>query len=570
MNSSDIRKRFLDFFEKRGHTIVPSSSLVPQNDPSVLFTTAGMQQFKPYYIGKADAMKDFKSLNTASVQKCIRTSDIDEVGDESHLTFFEMLGNFSFGGYFKEEAVQYAHEFVTKEMGLTIDYVSVFGGEGEVPPDEESEKIWNEIDPSITVKKFGRADNFWGPTGEEGPCGPTSEIYVDGIEIWNLVFNQYYQHPDKRLELLPTPGVDTGMGLERLALVSQFPKQIGKKTIFDTDLFSSVMHSIIKVVGDKPIPKIRLIADHLRASVFVLADGVRPSNTERGYVLRRLIRRAMLAHYRYIGAGLDPMFFKSTVDEIIRVYGAVKNYSYLKEQNKEFEQVLSAEAGQFAQTLEQGLKKFEKGERNPFVLFSTYGFPLEMTVELVKEHGGTVDEDVFKEKMQAHQEISRGGAEQKFKGGLGGHSDTEIKYHTATHLLNAALREILGTHIKQRGSNITTERLRFDFAHPQKLTDEEKKKVEDLVNQKIREDLRVVRREMPRDEAEQLGAEMEFGAKYPDVVSVYSIEDKRGNVFSREFCGGPHVGRIGTLGHFTITKEESVAAGVRRIKAVLK
>lgn len=536
MDSQEIRKRFLTFFEKKGHKIVPSSSLVPENDPSVLFTTAGMQQFKPYYIGKKDPNTDFHSLSTASVQKCVRTSDIEEVGDESHLTFFEMLGNFSFGGYFKKEAIEYAYEFVVKEMGLTIDYVSVFGGEGIVPADTESEEIWKSIDPNIVVKKFGRADNFWGPTGEEGPCGPTTEIYVNGIEIWNIVFNEFYQTPDKQLTPLVTKGIDTGMGLERLVMVSQ-----KVSTIFETDLFAPIMS----------VAQSRMSADHVRTAVFMINDGVRPSNSERGYVLRRLLRRAHL-HSR-------------NVDSVARSVMEHPSYSSIYSFDTEITlKVIEEEISKFKETLEQGTKYFEK-DPDPFALFTTYGFPLELTKELAEKKGIKIDEKEFAKRFEEHQKLSRAGMEQKFKGGLAGHSEMEIKYHTATHLLHQALRDVLGDSVQQKGSNITPERLRFDFAFPRKLTDEEKGRVEEIVNSKIKEALPVEQKVMSKDEAERTGALHFFGEKYPDQVSVYFIGD-----YSKEFCGGPHVKNTSLLGHFKIDKEEAVSAGVRRIKATLQ
>lgn len=561
MNSADIRKKFLEFFKERGHVIVPPTSLVPDNDSSVLFTTAGMQQFKPYYIGKADAMNDFGALNTTSVQKCVRTSDIDAVGDESHLTFFEMLGNFSFGGYFKEKAIQDAYDFITKEMGLKIDYVTVFEGEKGVPADEESEALWKNIDGSLRVEKHGRADNFWGPTGEEGPCGPTTEIYVDGLEVWNIVFNQYYQEKDRTLRPLEIQGIDTGMGLERLALVSQFPKQIGEKSIFDTDLFVPILAVIPK--GDMRIR--RIVADHIRTAVFMIADGVTPSNTERGYVLRRIIRRAV-RHANTLGLHVAQLA-EIVSDTYKDMYPEVGEAEHIVS-------VLTNEEEKFRKTLSRGLKEFEKmsqdripGEK-AFDLYQTYGFPVEMTEELARERGTTVDREGFEKELAHHQERSRSGAEQKFKGGLAGHSDVEIHYHTATHLLNAALKHVLGDSVKQKGSNITTERLRFDFSYPEKLTDEQKKQVEVFVNEQITAGLPVIRKEMPKAEAEALGAEMEFGGKYPDIVSVYFIGTPE-SALSREFCGGPHVENTSVLGHFKIIKEESVAAGVRRIKATL-
>ena len=538
MNSSEIREKFLKFFENKGHKRAASSSLVPEGDSSVLFTTAGMQQFKPYYLGVKDAMKDFGSLNTTSVQKCVRTSDIEEVGDERHLTFFEMLGNFSFGGYWKEEAIKYAHEFVTKEMGLKIDFVTVFEGEPGVPADEESEKIWKSIDENIVVKRFGRADNFWGPTGEEGPCGPTTEIYVDGIEIWNLVFNEYYQKKDKTLEPLRVKGIDTGMGLERLAMVSQ-----RVETVFDTDLFVP----ILKVGGG------RVVADHVRTAVFMLADGVRPSNTERGYILRRLIRRAYFKNKE-----LEPV-----IDAVFATYNGIYDF------DPKTKELMVEETTKFEKTLSDGLKQLEKG-LDPFILFTTYGFPFELTKELALEKGITVDEEDFKKKFQEHKELSRLGANEKFKGGLAGHSEMEVKYHTATHLLHQALHDVLGDEVAQKGSNITPERLRFDFSFSRKMTDEEKRRVEEIVNEKISQALPMQKVVMPKSEAEKTGARSFFGEKYPDEVSVYYIGESLEEAYSKEFCGGPHVENISVLGKFKILKEESISTGTRRIKAVLE
>jgi alanyl-tRNA synthetase len=559
MNSEQIRQKFLDFYKERGHTVVPSSSLVPENDPSVLFTTAGMQQFKPYYIGKRDPVVDFGSLSVTSVQKCVRTSDIEEVGDERHLTFFEMLGNFSFGGYFKEKAIQDAYDFVSGVMGLKIDYVTVFEGEEGVPADEESEKIWKSIDPKIDVRRFSRADNFWGPTGEEGPCGPTTEIYVDGIEIWNIVFNEFYQEKDKMLKPLPTKGIDTGMGLERLALVSQFPGEAGNKTVFDTDLFSPLISKIPLDTKSQ-----RIIADHMRTATFMIADGVEPSNTERGYILRRILRRAIVKNKNNL---LD---LSSLAHVVAENYG--NSYPEVKDTDK-IKKVIKEEENKFEKTLKEGMKVFESGEADAFNLFTTYGFPLELTLELANEKGIEVDVDEFNRKMQEHQEISKAGMENKFKGGLGGHSEMEVKYHTATHLLHQALRDVLGSHVEQKGSNITPERLRFDFSHPQKMTDEEKKKVEHIVNEKISQNLSVNRVTLPKAEAERSGALHFFGDKYGDEVSVYYIGDSLNAAYSKEFCGGPHVSNTGELASeteaFKIIKEEAVSQGTRRIKAVL-
>lgn len=568
MNSGEIRQKFLDFFENRGHKIVPSSSLIPKDDPSVLFTTAGMQQFKPYFVGQADPVKDFGSKNTVSVQKCIRTSDIDEVGDDKHLTFFEMLGNFSFGEYFKREAIQYAHGFITKELELKIDYVTVFAGDGEVPKDEQSETVWREL--GIKDVRYGsRADNFWGPTGDQGPCGPTTEIYINGIEIWNIVFNEYYCRSDGALEKLKTPGVDTGMGLERLAAVLQ-----KKKNIFETDLFERLMRQIPS--GDERAR--RIVADHIKAAVFIIADGVKPSNTDRGYVLRRLIRRAV-RYGRQIG--MTKADLADLVDVVARIYQT--SYSGILENSRVLESELGKEIEKFEKTLDRGLREFEKIAKakisgaDAFRLFSSYGFPIELTEELAAERGLKVDRKGFEEEFKEHQKISKTSVAGKFAGGLADHEPQTIKHHSAHHLLLAALKEVLGPHtkdfgmgIKQRGSHINSERLRMDFTFERKLTPEELKKVEDLVNQKIEEGLEVIRKEMPREEAVKIGAEMEFGAKYPETVSVYFIQDKAGNVFSKEFCGGPHVKNTSELGHFKIFKEEAVSAGVRRIKAKLE
>lgn len=541
MNSAEIRKRFLSFFESKGHKVVPSSSLVT-DDPSVLFTTAGMQQFKPYYTGAKNPQEDFKTLSTTSSQKCVRTSDIDEVGDDTHLTFFEMLGNFSFGGYWKEEAIEYAHEFVTKELGLTIDYVSIFKDDTtEIPADEESRAIWQSLDPNLTIKEHNAKDNFWGPTGTEGPCGPTTEIYINGVEIWNIVFNEYYKTAEGKYEPLQTKGIDTGMGLERLLV------QVQKvKNVYETDLFAPILEA----------SNSRVVADHIRTAVFMIQDGVEPSNTERGYVLRRLIRRSFVHN--------------KDLESVARAVINNQSYKgiYAFDENRILS-VLHTETEKFKETLDQGLKYFEKNP-DPFVLFTTYGFPFELTKELAQRSGIEIDEKDFHKRFEEHQTLSRAGVEQKFKGGLAGHSEMEIKYHTATHLLHQALHDVLGDGVGQKGSNITPERLRFDFSFPRKMTDEEKKRVEEIVNEKIKEALTVNKTIMPKAEAEKTGARHFFGEKYPDEVSVYYIGDSLGSAYSKEFCGGPHVKNTSELGHFRIQKEEAVSAGVRRIKAVLE
>ncbi len=557
MTSEELRLKFLKFFESKGHKIVSSSSLVPQNDPSVLFTTAGMQQFKAYYTNPAEAMKDFGSLSVATVQKCIRTSDIDEVGDATHLSFFEMLGNFSFGGYGKKEAIEYAHEFITKELGLSISYVTIYEGNENVPKDEESRSIWQQIG-ILDIREEG-SDVFWGPTGDEGPCGPTTEIYCktyDGkdVEIWNVVFNEYYANGSRdkldkgeaQLKKLDILGIDTGMGFERLLTVMN-----NKQNVYETDLFQN------EITREE-----RIVADHIKAALFITTDGILPSNGGAGYILRRLIRRAV-------------RFSQKSLSDYIERYKQIYNSTYQLDDKGEIQK----EETRFRETLEKGVKEFEKGI-DPFILATTYGFPIELTLELAKEQGRTIDKDDFNKKMNEHQDLSRTSASGMFKGGLANHEEKTIRLHTAHHLLLAALQNVLGKEVKQRGSNINEERLRIDFLCDRKLTDEEKNKIENWVNEKIQKGLKVVRKEMKKEDAEKLGAEMEFGTKYPDMVSVYLIQDELGDIISKEFCGGPHVKNTAELyfssraeardrGPFKIQKEEAVSRGVRRIKAVL-
>lgn len=533
MTSNDIRQKFLKYFESKGHTIAPSSSVVPEGDSSVLFTTAGMQQFKPYYLGEKSPFGD----KVVSVQKCIRTSDIEEVGDDTHLTFFEMLGNFAFNNAVsKREAITYAYEFITSEMGLTIDYVTVFGGDEITPKDEESEKIWRSIDSNLRIKEEGREDVFWGPTGDEGPCGPTTEIYVGGVEIWNVVFNEYYKDKEGNFKKLDNFGIDTGMGLERLLVQVQ-----KKKNVYETDLFFG-----------ETTKEERIVADHVKASLVLISDGVIPSNTGQGYILRRLIRRAA----RFSKEPLSIM-----IEKMKELYSGIYDLDDRGE--------IAKEENKFRETLSNGLKEFEKGT-DPFILATTYGFPIELTEELAKEKGHSIDLPDFRKKMSDHQKLSQTSSAGMFKGGLANHNEATVKLHTAHHLLLAALQEVLGKSVKQRGSNITDERLRIDFSFDRKMTDEEKKKVEDIVNDAIARDLQVVRKEMSKADAEQLGAQMEFGAKYGDIVSVYLIGDEKGEAFSKEFCGGPHMEHTGALGKFKIQKEEASSQGVRRIKAILE
>ena len=617
MTSKKLRQGFLNFFEKKGHKIVLSSSLIPA-DPSVLFTTAGMQQFKEYFLGKdynpptvlpRGAPSPY-GKRVASCQKCFRTSDIEEVGNIKHLTFLEMLGNFSFGDYFKEGAIELANELLNSKFKIQNSklWITYFKGDKEVPPDVESKEIWQNLGiPKERIYGFGREENFWGPTGEEGPCGPTTEIHYDltgkpckkgskcipncdcgrFVELWNLVFNEYYQdynppstlysqpaHPKKEKKLTPLKqkGVDTGMGLERLAMVVQ-----QKSSVYETDLFEPIIkeiHEQKKYTGPTCVNlrSERIIADHIKGAVFLISEGIFPSNIEKGYVLRRILRRAI--RYGKL-LNLPKNFSIPLAQKVIEIYKDI--YPEVKSKEADILTVIQNEEEKFKKTLEQGLKEFEKAVSkvksqkssvikgiDAFHLFDTYGFPLELTEELAKEKKLKVDKKGFEEAFKKHREISRAGVEKKF-GGIGREATYQAtKLHTATHLLHAALREILGKHVKQMGSDITPQRLRFDFSHPQKMAPDEIKRVEDLVNQKIKEDLEVKKTEMSYQEAMKSGALAFFKEKYPDIVNVYLI----GN-FSKEICAGPHVNRTSELGQFKIIKEESSGSGIRRIRAIL-
>jgi len=578
MDSNEIRSRFLKFFEKRGHKIIPSASLIPENDPSVLFNTAGMQPLVPYLLGEAHPM----GRRIVDIQKCVRTGDLDDIGDKRHLSFFEMMGNWSLGDYFKDEAIKWSYEFLTgKVEGLGLNpeylYITIFEGDENAPLDTESEKIWQSLGiPANRIYSLPASDNWWSP-GDNGPCGPCSEMFYDVtgsvgdlnkeqfieavkkesvIEVWNDVFMEYEKKDGKVIGKLKQRNVDTGAGLDRMTAVMQ-----GKTTPYDTDLFEGIIDFIkskTKVFDEK---NSRIIADHLRAALFLVSDGAIPSNKDRGYVLRRLLRRASTRSQQI---GLDTSHLIEILNKYVKKYK--DNYENISDV-KNIE-IIKEELDKFNHTLVAGLKEFEKGE-DPFILATTYGFPIELTLELAKEKGRNIDMDDFNKKMSEHQKLSQTASAGMFKGGLANHNEKTIKLHTAHHLLLAALQAVVNPTIKQRGSNITEERLRIDFLCDHKLTDEEKKKVEDWVNDKINQGLNVIRREMPLTEAEKLGAEMEFGAKYPDTVSIYFIEDKNGNAISKEFCGGPHVENISLLGSFKIQKEEAVASGIRRIKAIL-
>lgn len=592
MTHQEIRQKFLDFFKQKGHTIVVSSSLLP-DDPSVLFTTAGMQQFKKYYTGEADPMADFKSLNTVSIQKCIRTSDIDEVGDNTHHTFLEMLGNFSFGGYFKKEAITWAHEFITKELHLPISYVTVFEGldSAGVPKDEESKEIWRSLGVNDVREELW--DVFWGPTGNSGPCGPTTEIYCrnaqgEDVEIWNIVFNEFFCEGSRdellagtaKLKPLPKKGIDTGMGLERLAMISQ-----GKSSNYDTDLFKSIIALMPTRMEER---EKRISADHARAITFIIADGVRPSNKDRGYVLRRLIRRLIVHTYNIgsIGSFRGDDIVGVSPDELIGE--VVKQYQNIhgKLDLKIILQVFDDEWSKFQKTAGNGLRELSKIESvnatTAFKLYESFGLPYEIIKDVGKDKAAELTREAFDLEFKKHQEISRAGLEKKFgghgllldTGELKAASEEELKkvtrLHTATHMLQQALRMVLGEQVHQAGSDITVERTRFDFTFDRKLTLEEIKKVEDIVNEKIAEDLPMQKIVLPKAEAEKTGALYFFKEKYPDPVNVYFVGKTLETAFSKEFCGGPHVEHTGTIGKFKIIKEEAVGAGVRRIRATVE
>ena len=584
MKAIEIRNKYLNFFKKHGHAVIPSASLIPENDPSVLFTTAGMQPLVPYLLGE----KHPSGTRLTDYQKCLRTNDIEEVGDNRHLTYFEMLGNWSLGDYFKEESIQMSFDFLTKELQIPVEKLSVtvFEGDEDCSRDEVAAECWKKagiLDGHIYY--YGKDDNWW-IAGEEGPCGPDTEMFYDTgkpacgpdcqpscdcgkyVEIWNNVFMEYFKSKDGKYSKLAQRNVDTGLGLERMTMLLQ-----GKETPFDTELFKPVMDKLSELQKVDNIESRRIIAEHLRSSMMVISDGGRPSNVDRGYILRRLIRR-MVRHMNKLQINLEEI---STLIDI-NVENLKEMYPDLAKNQELIKNVIIEEKNKFVKTLAHGEKEFEK-EMNKakeqgktkidgkvvFKLYDTYGFPPEVTSELAQENNMTVDMKEFDELFKAHQEKSRMGSEQKFKGGLAEQNDTTIAYHTATHLLNAALKVVLGPETHQRGSNITVDRMRFDFNCDHKMTDEEKKQTEDLVNKWIQDAIPVTVEEMKKDEAVKSGAECMFIEKYPDVVTVYTI----GNV-SKELCGGPHVKNTSELGKFKIKKEEASSAGVRRIKAILE
>ena len=578
MNLKDL---YINFFVSKGHKQIPSAPVVPENDPSVLFNTAGMQPLVPYLMGQEHPY----GTRLCDYQKCIRTNDLDNIGDTYHHTFFEMLGNWSLGDYFKDEAIEWSFEFLTKVLNIPVEKlaVTVFAGNDKIPFDSVSHDKWLSL--GIPEERIARTkdDNFW-IAGETGPCGPDTEMFYfrssDSIpetfdpederwvEIWNDVFMQYYKDENGNISELPKKNVDTGMGLERVVAVLEG---------VDDNYKSSVWSDVIKEIEDISNlsyegneKSMRIIADHIRTSVFISADnsGIKPSNVGQGYILRRLIRRA-IRHAKKLNIDINSNWEERIALKIISKYE--NYYSELKDNKDTVIEVLKNEKIKFNRTLEKGLREFEKVATKDidgltaFHLFDTYGFPIELTVELASERGIKVDIDGFKENFKAHQELSRTASQGQFKGGLGGHSEKETKYHTATHLLNAALKVVVNKDVHQKGSNITEERMRFDFSCDHKLSDEEKQKTEDLVNKWISEGHEVIVEEMKKEDAVKSGAECMFIEKYPDIVTVYSIGD-----FSKELCGGPHVKNTNELGTFKIVKEEASSAGVRRIKAILE
>ena len=588
MKNINLKDTYLKFFESKGHKVIPSAPIIPENDPTCLFNTAGMQPLVPYLKGEPHP----EGTRLTDVQKCFRTNDLDSIGDTTHHTFFEMLGNWSLGDYFKEEAISWSFEFLTKHLNIPVERlaVTVFKGNDIVPADTESAEIWKKNGMKEDRIAFLGEDNNWWPNMElTGPCGPDTEIFYwrsdeeipekfdpdneNWVEIWNNVFMQYNHEPDGTFKPLKNKNVDTGLGVERVTAILE-----GYTDNYKSSVWRDIIEKIEEISGlkydEQNSKAMRIIADHIRAVVMIAGDdaGIKPSNTDQGYILRRLIRR-IIRYAKKLNIDINSNWEQELAEIIIEKYS--KYYSELERNKEVILQVLKDEKIKFSRTLEKGLKEFEKAikliegtEINKdiaFKLYDTYGFPIELTEELAKEQGLTVDTEGFKQKFAEHQEKSREGANQKFKGGLASTGEMETKYHTATHLLNAALKKVLGPHVHQKGSNITAERMRFDFSHSSKMTDEEKQKTEDLVNEYIKMAIPVEKLEMKKEDAIAQGAEAMFLDKYGDIVSVYKIGD-----ISMELCGGPHVHNTSELGHFKIKKEEASSAGVRRIKAILE
>ncbi len=588
MAKLDLKDTYLKFFEEKGHKIIPSAPIIPENDPTCLFNTAGMQPLVPYLKGEPHP----EGHRLADVQKCFRTNDLDSIGDKTHHTFFEMLGNWSLGDYFKKESISWSFELLTKRLNIPVEKlaVTVFGGNDIVPADNESAEIWESLGINKNKIAFLGEENNWWPNMElTGPCGPDTEIFYwrssspvpekfdpddeTWVEIWNNVFMQYNHEPDGTFTPLKNKNVDTGLGVERVTTILEGETDNYKSSIWK-DVISKIEEISGKSYDDERYTKaMRIIADHIRAIVMISGDdaGIKPSNTDQGYILRRLIRRT-IRYAKQLEIDINSNWEEKLANIIINEYAPY--YAELERNKNVILEVLKNEKVKFNRTLEKGLKEFEKivghlegdliDKDNAFKLYDTYGFPIELTEELAKERGLKVDIAGFKEKFAEHQAKSREGATAKFKGGLASTGEMETKYHTATHLLNAALKKVLGPHVHQKGSNITAERMRFDFSHDAKMTDEEKQKTEDLVNEYIKMAIPVERFEMKKEDALKLGAEAMFIEKYGDIVSVYKIGD-----VSLELCGGPHVSNTSELGTFKIKKEEASSAGVRRIKAIL-
>jgi alanyl-tRNA synthetase len=593
MKSEELRKKFISFMEASGHVAIPSYPVVPENDPSVLFTTAGMHPLVPYLMGEKHPL----GKRLVDSQKCLRTVDIDEVGDAAHLTFFEMLGYWSLGDYFKKESIRYTFDFYTKVLGFDKDKisVSVFEGDDDAPFDEESYNTWRDVVgiPEDRIYKYNKKENWWGPAAETGPCGPDTEMFIDTglpkcstdcgpacdcekfIELGNNVFMEYFKNAEGKFEKLAQHNVDVGIGLERQVMFSQ-----GKDSVYETDLFEPIVAKILDLSNsftEDKVKSVRIIADHLRAATFVMAERVEPSNIDRGYIVRRLIRRA-IRHGRNLG--IEGLFTAEIAKEVVAKMSGV--YPELANNQEFIYAELTKEEEKFHKTLENGLKKFTQiskdscqgkvSGKDAFDLFQSYGFPIEITVELAHEQDLAVDTEAFNEEFKKHQDLSRLGAEKKFKGGLGDESEQTVRYHTAAHLMLEALRRVLGPHVSQRGANITAERIRFDFSHPDKMTDVQKQAVEEMVNDKINSKLPVLETITTVEDAKGNGATGVFDSKYGEKVKVYTIGGDlySTEAFSKEICGGPHVQNTGELGHFRIKKEESSSSGVRRIKAILE
>ncbi|MCT4616961.1 MAG: alanine--tRNA ligase [Candidatus Gracilibacteria bacterium] len=600
VTSKEIRKKFLEYFKAQDHAIIPSAPVVPENDPTVLFNTAGMQPLVPYLLGEKHPL----GTRLADSQKCIRTVDIEEVGDNSHLTYFEMLGNWSLGDYFKKESIDWSYDLLVHGFGIDPKKlaVTVFEGDEDAPRDEESADIWFNVGiPRSKISYLPKSENWWGPAGETGPCGPDSEIFYwvgegefppedsnvendedNWMEIWNNVFMEYVKDENGNFNKANQQNVDTGMGLERIVTVLN-----GKKSVYDTDLFDYIIKAIEEVLNIKydedTMRGVRIIADHTRTAVIMISDGITPSNVDQGYVLRRLIRRAIREAHKF---GFEGEFMKNVAEVIVNNYSEV--FPNIKENGNIILEEIEREEKQFLSTLKKGLKEFEKllkgfeialertGKKvdiiagpKAFKLYDTYGFPIEMTVELAEEKGLKVDVEGFEKAFEEHQAKSRAGAEKKFKGGLADDSEATTALHSATHLLLAALQEVLGDHVHQAGSNITADRLRFDFTHGEKVSREDLDKVEEIVNNIISKNCVVILENMSKQDAMNSGVEASFWDRYPDTVKVYTFKSKEGEVMSKELCGGPHVENTQGMGRFKIKKEQASSRGVRRIKAVL-